>query len=205
MMKIQGTPIIISGPSGVGKGTVIKKLLKKPNQSLVLSVSMTTRSPRPGEIEGTHYFFTNRENFLDAINNNEMAEWANVYDRFYGTKRSYLEDNFQQGLDVILDIDIQGAASMRMLYPKGIFIYLLPPSLDELKQRLFSRESGNCDNVEKRGELALQEIRLAEIFDYWVVNDRLDDTVENIRTIINAHRFRVGRQKPLITSMNLLP
>lgn len=198
-----GIPIVLSGPSGVGKGTVIQHLMNNC-PDLILSVSMTTRAPRPGEQDGVHYHFVTKYRFEEAIQNHEMAEWARVYDHYYGTKRSYLETSLQNGEDVLLDIDIQGAASIRTLYPNGLFVYLLPPSLDELKRRLYLRAKGEEDDLEHRFSMAQHEMRCAEMFDYWIINNDANQAANELKNIILSHRNRRERIKPLVSAFKFL-
>ena len=137
-IKEKGLLIVISGPSGAGKGTVCKKLLSKyPN--LAVSVSATTRNPRPGETEGKNYYFITKESFLDMIGNDEFLEYAKVYDNYYGTPSQSVIDMMDEGIDVILEIDIQGAAQVRSNYPEGIYIFVVPPSFSELRKRITER------------------------------------------------------------------
>lgn len=203
-MGRQGSPIIVSGPSGVGKGTVIQRVLEN-RDDVVSSISMTTRLPRPGEIDGVNYFFVSQEQFKEKIRKSELLEWAKVYENYYGTPKPFLEAQFTEGLDVIIEIDVQGAASARMHYPDGIFIYILPPSLDVLKERLFSREKGAGDNLDHRLSLATHEFQFIGIYDYVVINDDLDKAVCEFETIILANRLRCSRQTGFLYSLGLLP
>lgn len=185
---MRGIPFVLSGPSGVGKGTVIQALRdKSPN--LALSVSMTTRLPRPGEADGVHYRFVSRERFEEAIAGGELAEWAEVYGQYYGTPKSALEDCFAAGSDAVLDIDVQGAASVRTWYPEAVLIYLLPPSWDALRERLYSRKKGEGDDLELRIERAKLEARYAAIFDYRVVNDTVKAAAARLAAIVEASRL----------------
>lgn len=200
----RGVPIVVSGPSGVGKGSIITRVFTICPH-LIHSVSMTTRSPRPGEEEGVHYFFVTPERFREAIEKRELAEWATVYGNSYGTLRSYLDEQFKKGLDVILDIDVQGAAAIRALYRDAALVYILPPSLDVLRQRLFSRAKGECDDLDARLQLARQEMRFAGIFDYLVVNDVLDEAVRNLDRIIRVHRMRRSRMESRLYQEGIFP
>jgi guanylate kinase (EC 2.7.4.8) len=131
----KGLLVVVSGPSGAGKGTVCKALLKKDN-NLKLSISMTTRKPRNGEVDGENYFFTTVEKFKTLIENNMLLEWAKVYDNYYGTPKEFVQKNIEEGHDVILEIDIQGALKVKDKFPEGVFIFILPPSMEELKNRI---------------------------------------------------------------------
>ncbi len=198
MTTIKGIPIVLSGPSGVGKGTVISQCMKNPHD-LVLSVSMTTRPPRPGEEEGIDYYFRSKEQFESAIHNDELVEWAKVYDHYYGTPKSFLNDQFDAGKDVILDIDVQGAASVRSLYHQdSILIFLVPPSLDELKRRLYSRKKGSGDDLEHRVSQCKREMRFIGMYDYVVINDKVEQAVHDLNAIITANRLLRKRMEPYL-------
>ncbi|RJP25958.1 MAG: guanylate kinase [Candidatus Omnitrophota bacterium] len=188
MAVIKGIPIVLSGPSGVGKGTVIQSLLES-RPELLLSISMTTRSPRPNERDGVDYYFVNRARFDEAIERNELVEWAAVYHHYYGTPKQELQSNFERGRDVILDIDVQGAASVRNLYEDSVLVFLLPPSLEELKRRLYSRQKGTEDDLEHRIAEYKREIRFLGIYDYVIVNERVDQAVSDLYSIIAANRL----------------
>ncbi|MBN2327253.1 MAG: guanylate kinase [Candidatus Omnitrophica bacterium] len=199
-----GIPIVVSGPSGVGKGTLIAEVMKLC-PGLILSVSMTTRLPRPGEQEGVNYFYVTKERFREAIENNEMAEWASVYENYYGTLRRYLNEQFEKGLDVILDIDVQGAAAIRTLYSGAVLVYILPPSMEALRRRLYSRPKSEHDDLESRLQQARREMRFYGVFDYLLVNDKLEEAVQNLNHIINAHRLQRRRLEAALQKQNLLP
>ncbi len=203
MTKVRGIPVVVSGPSGVGKGTVIA-LLRQRCPDLVLSVSMTTRPPRPGESHGKDYFFVSTQRFEEAIQKDELVEWARVYAHYYGTPKSFLETICSQGQDVILDIDVQGAAAIRSLYPEGILIYVLPPSLEELRRRLFSRAKGEGDDLELRLAQARREFRFLGIYDYLVINDDAETASEQLCHIIMAARLRRERAEPLLITHGIL-
>lgn len=191
-VKEKGLLIIISGPSGAGKGTVCKELLSKyPN--LALSVSATTRDPRPGEIEGKNYYFITKESFLDMIGNDEFLEYAKVYDNYYGTPSQSVLDMMDQGIDVILEIDIQGAAQVRINYPEGIYIFVVPPSLFELRKRITERGTESEEQLNKRMNCAYDEIRNAKDYSYIVINDKIHVAADQIASIIAAEKCRSNR------------
>lgn len=191
-MTTRGVPIVVSGPSGVGKGTVIREMMRR-NPEVVHSISMTTRPPRPNEVDGTDYFFVNSERFSQAVERHELVEWAEVYGNCYGTPRAFLESHFTEGRDVLLDIDIQGASSVRAHYHEAILIYLLPPSVDALKDRLENRPRGAGDDLDLRLRKAADEMRMIGLFNYAVINDNVERAAEAVQRIIEADRHRLQR------------
>ena len=148
MNNTKGIIVVISGPSGSGKGTIVNELIK--NEQYALSISATTRKPRIGEKEGIHYFFMSKEEFLEMINKEELVEWAEFCDNYYGTPKSYIEDKINKGKDVILEIEVQGALQVKKIYPEAILIFIIPPSLTELKNRLLKRGTETSEIIEKR-------------------------------------------------------
>ncbi len=190
--KGKGNLIIISGPSGVGKGTVCRALLEKyPDVSL--SISATTRKPRVGEQNGREYFFYTREEFLNLREKNAFLEWAKVFDNYYGTPLKYVESILQQGQDCLLEIDVQGAMQVKSKWPTGVFIFIVPPSCEELVRRISNRGTESQAEIQKRLNRAEEEMAHLKSYDYVVVNDLLEDAMEKIRAIIVAERCRVSR------------
>ena len=199
-MTRQGLLIIVSGPSGAGKGTVCRALLDSCPE-LVLSVSKTTREPRTGEQDGVNYFFVTHEEFQQALSVQDFLEHACVYGQYYGTPRGAVEKMLAAGSDVILEIDTQGAMQVMESYAEGIFVFLLPPSGAELRTRIINRGTESLESLQRRLAAAAQEVALAPKYDYIVVNDRVEDARDRIYTIIQAEKLRTGRNKELIQTI----
>ena len=189
-VKHSGKLFVISGPSGTGKGTICKRLVE--NSDMDLSISATTRKPRPGEAEGENYFFLDRETFLDEIENGGFLEYAEVYGNFYGTPKQYVLDRLSEGTDVILEIDTQGALNIKKTYPDGVLIFILPPSLQELRDRLTGRATESSEAIERRLSRTKEEISVIGQYDYFIINDDLEDAVRRTETIIRAEHYRVS-------------
>ncbi len=185
----KGLIFVISAPSGTGKST-IANMLRKEVKNLGYSVSHTTRAKRPKEVEGVDYYFVSIDEFKDMIEQGAFVEWAQVFGNFYGTSKQSLHRVLNQGKDVLLDIDIQGARAIKTLYPESILIFLLPPSMEELERRLRLRSSDPEDVIKKRLNNACKEIRESSWFDYLVINDDLGETVLKIKALIEAERVR---------------
>jgi len=195
-MHNKGLLIVISGPSGAGKGTVCKALLEK-NSQIQISVSVTTRSPRPGEVEGKNYFFRSENEFMKMIEEGEFLEYAKVYDYYYGTPKQYVKDKLLSGQDVILEIDIQGALKVKEKFEEGVFIFIVPPSMEELKRRIVKRATESEEAILKRFQSAYQELNFITRYNYVVVNDEIEDAVKKIEAIIIAEKCRIDRNKGL--------
>lgn len=186
----KGLLIVLSGPSGVGKGTVCKALLKKM-PDLIYSVSATTRQPRIGETDGVNYFFKSREQFMQMIEEDQLLEYAEYVGNYYGTPRDFVERTLEEGRDIILEIEVQGALKVKEKFPDGIFIFLLPPSLDELKDRIRGRGTENDHVIDHRMNVAVEEIALMANYDYAVVNDEIDLACERIESIVIAEHCKI--------------
>ena len=192
--KGRGLLIVISGPSGAGKGTICKSFLER-NPEVAISVSATTRSPRKGEVEGINYYFMSKEEFKEKIEDNDFLEYAEVYDNFYGTPKSNVEELLESGKDVILEIDIQGALKVKENTEEGVFIFILPPSMEELKARIIKRGSETPESLMKRFKSAYKEINFISRYNYAVVNGEVQTAVEKLEAIISAEKCRVDRIK----------
>ena len=190
MLKYDNFIIIISAPSGTGKSTLIQKLMEL-DSDINLSISATTRDMRAGEVDKVNYYFLSKQDFENKIKNNEFLEYAKVFDNYYGTLKSQIEEKFNNGKDVFLDIDYQGTEKIEKQIEKRklLKIFLLPPSMDELKRRLISRGRDNIEDIEKRLSKAKLEMQHSIYYDYVVINDNFDKTVENVRALIKAKRF----------------
>ncbi|XIF20296.1 MAG: guanylate kinase [Acetilactobacillus jinshanensis] len=195
-MSKKGMLIVLSGPSGVGKGTVRKALFNKSNVDFKYSTSMTTRKPRPGEKNGKDYFFVTKDQFKDHIRKGEMLEYAQYVDNYYGTPLPYVRKTMDEGYDVFLEIEVNGAMQIRSKCPDAVFIFLTPPSLPALKQRLVGRGTESMPVINKRIQKAKKEIPMMQNYDYVVLNDKVSRAVNKIMTIIKSERLRVNRVMP---------
>ncbi|OQX83615.1 MAG: guanylate kinase [Candidatus Latescibacteria bacterium 4484_7] len=184
--------VVISGPSGVGKSTVVERLLAI-DKSLRLSISLTTREPRPGEVDGREYHFVSREEFMRVRDEGGFLEWAEVYGNYYGTKRSMVDELLNNGFNVLLEIDVQGGMSVRERMKDAAMIFLVPPSIDELVRRLDRRGTDSEEVIRRRFENAKREIEHFLEYDYIVVNEDIDECVKHVSLIIKAETLRVER------------
>ena len=192
MQKKKGVLFVISGPSGVGKGTINKILFDEFEGSVAFSVSATTRGPREGEIDGTHYFFISKQDFENRIANNEFLEHAEYAGNCYGTPCSYVLKLLEEGVSVILEIDLQGAIQVKERMPESVSIFILPPSFEELESRLRGRGTETPEKIEKRLAAAKHEMEMAHTYDYRIVNDNLDDAYQQLRSIFLKENEKVN-------------
>lgn len=191
-MSRQGFLVVLSGPSSVGKDTLLGAVLGKI-PDMVYSVSATTRPPRPGEKQGVDYHFLSEKEFRDLIANDGLLEWADYCGNLYGTPRAFVEEMLVRGMIVISDIDIQGAKQLRQTMPEGVFVFLMPPSLEELRRRIVRRATDPPEAIASRMARAEEEMDAVVDYDYWIVNADLGEAVQDLRAIIRAERLRVSR------------
>lgn len=200
MIKKKGLLLVISGPSGTGKGTICKDLVKN-NDTISLSVSATTRRPRDGEVEGKSYFFKTKDEFESMIKNNEFLEYASIYSNYYGTPKKAIFDELEKGRDVILEIEMQGAMQIKSVYPEAVFIFILPPSLQELKNRIIGRGTETKEQIETRFSSAFNEIKLISDYDYFIFNNVVEKSSQDIEKIIEVEKNKVKRYKKEVLEM----
>lgn len=189
----KGMLIVLSGPSGVGKGTVRQELTRRNSGQFVYSVSMTTREKRPGEVEGVDYFFTSVAEFKHAVQNNQMLEYNQYVGHYYGTPRQYVEETISQGKDIFLEIDVGGAIQVKEKMPEGVFIFLTPPDLKALRMRITGRGTDSATVIDRRMAQAVNEINLMKEYDYAVVNDQVTKAADRIEKIIESEHLKVKR------------
>ena len=192
-MSERGLLIVFSGPSGVGKGTVRQEIFSTPDHKFEYSVSMTTRAQRPGEVDGKDYFFRSREEFEELIRNGQMLEYAEYVGNYYGTPLTYVNETLDKGIDVFLEIEVQGALQVKKKVPDAVFIFLTPPDLNELQERLVGRGTESEEVIAQRIERAREEIALMSEYDYAIVNDEVPLAAERVKRVIEAEHFRVDR------------
>ena len=191
--KMTGQLIVISAPSGAGKGTIIKELIKNDPKNRWLSVSATSRLPREGDKDGETYYFITKEEFEKRINDGYFLEYTNYAGNYYGTPKGYIKDKINQGFDVILEIEIEGATNIKKLVPEAIFIFIMPPSLKELVRRLKKRGTETNEKIIRRFNVAYKEVNEVTKYNYVVVNDKLEEAVEKVEAILKAEKCRVDR------------
>ncbi|MGY4689768.1 guanylate kinase [Salibacterium sp. K-3] len=192
MQDEKGLLIVLSGPAGVGKGTVCRAL-REEDTGIQYSVSATTRNPREGETHGVNYFFKTKQEFEQMIEEDRLLEWARYVDNYYGTPLDYVLDTMNQGQDIILEIEVQGAKKVKERYPDGVFIFLMPPSLAELRSRITERGTETEDLIDKRMTVAKEELEMMQHYDYVVENDEVGRAADRIRSIVTAEHCRKER------------
>ncbi|SMP46862.1 guanylate kinase [Anoxynatronum buryatiense] len=193
-MTQEGILIVISGPSGTGKSTIVKEFIRR-NPSVQLSVSATTRKARPGEVEGINYFFHSEDEFQKKLHQDAFLEHAVVYGNYYGTPREFVREQLERGKDVLLEIDTAGAMQVRKKFSQGVFLFILPPSMEELHRRINHRGTETPEELERRMNSALEEILHLGNYDYAVMNDHVSDAVQLIESILKAEKASVVRSR----------
>lgn len=201
MASQTGILTVVSGFSGAGKGTIMKRLLEKYPQNYALSISATTRAPRPGEVDGREYFFSTVERFEEMIRKDELLEYARYVNNYYGTPKAYVQEQLAQGKDVILEIDMQGALKIKQKYPDTVLLFVTPPSFTELERRLVGRGTESQEIVRERLCRAGEECAGMEAYDYLVINDELETCVEQVHSILRDEHARICRNKPFINEI----
>jgi len=196
-MSHEGLLVVVSGPSGAGKGTVLKRL-KDSDDSIRFSISATTRTIRQGEKEGLNYFFKTRDEFKSMIEAGQLLEWVEYCGNYYGTPKEYIETTVKEGYDCLLEIEVEGAANVKKAYPDCVLIFILPPSFEELKRRIEKRATEEPEIVAKRLQRAREEMAYIENYDYVIVNDKIEDAVENLRSILKAEKLKLNRNRKMI-------
>ncbi|NUX01275.1 guanylate kinase [Wolbachia endosymbiont of Madathamugadia hiepei] len=194
-IKSEGVLLVLSSPSGAGKTTILERLLEQ-STNLIRSVSMTTRKPRPGEINGKDYFFVTEEKFHELCKASQILEYAKVFENFYGIPRNFIEQNLSSGISVLLSIDWQGAFHLfQLMRKKVVSVFILPPSMEELRSRLQKRNTDSASEIGRRLAEAQKEISKSDKYDYVIINDDIDKSVEEISSILNKERLKRSQEK----------
>ena len=193
----KGKLLVLSGPSGVGKGTILSELMRR-RADMCFSVSATTRQPREGEVDGVNYFFVTKERFEEMIRNDELLEYAQFVSNSYGTPRAYVEQQLDKGMNVILDIEVQGARNIVNMIPDAVSVYVIPPSYEELEKRLRGRGTETEEQIQGRLKTAMEEARAADFYRYIIVNDNLDEATNELDAIITAEKCGYNERKNIL-------
>ena len=193
----KGKLLVLSGPSGVGKGTVVGELMKVRGD-MGFSVSATTRAPRPGEQDGVSYFFVTKQRFEEMIAQGELLEYAQFVNNYYGTPRAYVEQMLSEGMNVVLDIEVQGARNVVNAFPDAVSVYMIPPTYDELERRLRGRGTETEEQIQGRLKTAMEEARAADFYRYIIINDNLDEAVNELNAIITAEKSGYNERKNIL-------
>lgn len=199
----RGLLVVISGPSGAGKGTLLN-LVRQSNENVRYSVSATTRQPREGEVDGLNYFFKSVDDFNAMIEKDELIEWVEYCGNYYGTPRQYVADSLKQGFDVILEIEVDGAVNVKSKFPDCVSIFILPPSFDELVKRIEGRGTETSESIRKRLDKAKKEILFIDKYDYFVINDNIERAAGDIKNVLTAEKLKLYRNKDILKMMNFI-
>jgi len=191
---LKGILLVVSAPSGTGKTTLCRMLLKE-FQNMEFSVSYTTRKPREGEVNGRDYFFVSKEEFERMIEEGDFLEWAEVYGNYYGTSKKQVLKALEEGKDILLDIDVQGALQVKKNFPEAVLVFILPPSFAELEKRLRKRGTDTEEVIKKRLKVAREEIKKAPLYDYLIVNDKLEEAYSKLKSVVIAEKCKAERLK----------
>ena len=199
-MKHKGLLLVISGFAGTGKGTIVS-MLRERYGNYALSVSATTRAPRNGEVDGVHYFFKTKEEFLQMIAEDELFEYAQYVDNYYGTPKKYVQEQMEAGRDVILEIEMQGALKIKEQFPEAVLLFVVPPDADTLEARLQGRGTETPEVIQKRLSRAVEESDYMEKYDYLIVNDDLDECVERVHDVIQSEHLKTKRNQEFMDAL----
>lgn len=199
----RGLLVVISGPSGAGKGTLLN-LVRQSNENVRYSVSATTRQPREGEVDGFNYFFKSVDDFNTMIEKDELIEWVEYCGNYYGTPRQYVADSLEQGFDVILEIEVDGAVNVKNKFPDCVSIFILPPSFDELVKRIEGRGTETSESIRKRLDKAKKEMLYIDKYDYFVINDNIERAAGDIKNVLAAEKLKLYRNKDILKMMNFI-
>lgn len=200
-MKNRGLLLVVSGPAGAGKGTICSAFMQRQPQ-VHLSISATTRAPRSIEQDGVHYYFLQQQQFEQMIEQGEFIEWARFCGNYYGTPRAKVEEKLAVGQDVLLEIEVQGAMQVKEKFPEAILIFILPPSMEELRARIIGRGTETMEVIDKRMQRAAEEVELAQQYDYFILNDTVEDAVIRFESIVQAEKIKVSRNLTLLKEVS---
>lgn len=196
-MKNRGLLLVVSGPAGAGKGTICGAFMER-HPEVHLSVSATTRAPRAMEQEGIHYYFLHKQQFEQMIQDGNLIEWAKFCDNYYGTPRAIVEEKLAAGQDVLLEIEVQGAMQVKEKFPEAVLIFVLPPSMEELRSRIIGRGTETMDVINKRMTRAEEELNMAQQYDYFILNDVIEDAVNRLESVVQAEKIKISRNLTLL-------
>lgn len=196
----KGVLLVVSAPAGCGKDTILEKVLERDN-NIFYSVSATSRAMRPGEKDGVSYYFKTREEFEQMINSGELLEYTEYCGNYYGTPKKAVIDMLEQGKDVVLKIEIEGAANVKKIFPEAVMVFILPPSMNELDRRLHKRGTEDEETIKKRLLTAKKELEAAQAYDFAIVNGDLDEAVDSFMSVVKGQRFTIDRMKDFIKSI----